>query len=281
MNQAFPRQEETDDDISIPDTRAQVGAREVQEALFAQSVKKAPGIDKLGCRALRLLWLWDDTRVVVLVRGCITSGYHPLCWKAAKGILLRKHYKPTYTVAKAYRIISLLSCLGKAVEKVAATWIACYCETSRVTHQGRFGCRHSRSTSEAVAKLVSPVEGAWERKPMVLTLLLNVKGAFDRVNKQRLLKRMIEVGIAGNIVRWVDSFLSDRRAMLVIDCRAGGTHDIQAGLPQGSPPSPVLLILSVSAMFPYLEERHPDNESLSFVDDMGLVLRCGDLNEGA
>jgi hypothetical protein len=37
---------------------------------------------------------------------------------------------------------------------------------------------------------------------------------------------MIEVGIAGNIVRWVDSFLSDRRAMLVIDGRAGKTHDI-------------------------------------------------------
>jgi hypothetical protein len=45
---------------------------------------------------------------------------------------------------------------------------------------------------------------------MVLTLLLDVKGAFDRVNKRQLLKRMIEVGIADNIVRWVDSFLSDR-----------------------------------------------------------------------
>lgn len=48
---------------------------------------------------------------------------------------------------------------------------------------------------------------------------------------------MIEVGIAGNIVRWVDSFLSDRRAVLVIDGRTGKTHDIQAGLPQGSPAS--------------------------------------------
>ena len=43
--------------------------------------------------------------------------------------------------------------------------------------------------------------------------------------------RMIEVGIAGNIVRWVDSFLSDRRAMLVIDGRTGETRSMQAGLP--------------------------------------------------
>jgi hypothetical protein len=115
---------------------------------------------------------------------------------------------------------------------------------------------------------------------MVLTLLLDIKGAFDRVNKRQLLKRMIEVGVAGNTVRWVDSFLSDRRATLFIDGRTGKTQDIQAGLLQGSPASPVLFILSISAMFPYLAEKHPEVESISFVDDMGLALRCGDLGNG-
>jgi hypothetical protein len=80
MRQAFPRQETTDDETSIPDTTARVGAREVQEALFAQSIKKVPGIDKLGLRALRLLWLWDTDRIVALVRGCIALGYHPRVW---------------------------------------------------------------------------------------------------------------------------------------------------------------------------------------------------------
>lgn len=280
MEQAFPRQESTNDETAIPDTTVGVGAREVQEALFAQSIKKAAGIDKLGFRALRLLWSWDSDRVVALVQGCISLGYHPRVWKTAKGILLRKQGKPTYAVAKAYRVISLLSCLGKIVEKVAATWIASYCETNGVFHKGQFGCRQGRSTSDAVAKLVTFVEDAWQRKQTVLTLLLDIKGAFDRVNKRQLLKRMVEVGIAGNIVRWVDSFLSDRRAMLVIDGRTGKTNDIQAGLPQGSPASPVLFILSISAMFPYLTERHPDVESISFVDDMGFALRCRELDDG-
>lgn len=103
------------------------------------------------------------------------------------------------------------------------------------------------------------VEGAWEGKKTGLALLLDVKGAFDRVNKQRLLQRMVEVGIAGNVIRWVGSFLSDRRAMLVIDGRMGETHGIQAGLPQGSPASPVLFILSI---------------------EIRLVLHCDDLEEG-
>ena len=99
LKQTFLRQETTDDETSIPNTTARFGAREVKDALFAQSVKKALGIDKLGFRALRLLWLWDEDRMVALVRGCITSGCHPRVWKTAKGILLRKQDKPTYAVA--------------------------------------------------------------------------------------------------------------------------------------------------------------------------------------
>jgi hypothetical protein len=72
-------------------------------------------------------------------------------WKIAKGVLLRKQDKPTYTIAKAYRVISLLSCLGKVVERVVATKIASYYEENGVFHQGQFGCRQGRGTSDAVA----------------------------------------------------------------------------------------------------------------------------------
>jgi len=70
-----------------------------------------------------------------------------------------------------------------------------------VFHRGQSGCRHGRSTSNAVAKLVTFVENAWEWRHIALTLLLDIKGAFGRVDKGQLLKRMIEVGIAGNLVR--------------------------------------------------------------------------------
>jgi hypothetical protein len=280
MAQAFPPQAMDNEDIQIPDTSAGVSAEQVREALFTQAVNKAPGIDGIGFKELRLLWRWAEDRVVALVQGCIRTGYHPCTWKTAKGILLRKQGKPTYSVAKAYRVISLLNCLGKVVERAVATWIASYCETNDIFHRGQFGCRRGRGTSDAVAKLVAKVENAWSQKRVALALLLDVKGAFDRVNKQKLLWRMIQVGIAGNIVRWVDSFLSDRRAMLVIDGRTGETRSIQAGLPQGSPISPILFILSVSEMFQWLEDRHPRLSAISFVDDVGLVTECHDLDDG-
>ena len=103
-------------------------------------------------------------------------------------------------------MISLLSCHGKVVETAVATWIASYCKTNEVFHRGQSGCRRGRGTSEAVAQLVLEVEGAWSNKRTALALLLDVKGAFDRVNTKQLLLRVIKVGIAGRIVRWIDSF---------------------------------------------------------------------------
>jgi hypothetical protein len=135
------------------------------------------------------------------------------------------------------------------VEKVVATWIASFCEENDFFHRGQFGCRRGRSTLDAVAQLFAKVENTWAKKCTALVLLLDVNGAFDRVDKRQLLKRMTQVGMAGNMIRWVDSFLSDRRAMLVINGQTGQTHAIQAGLRQESPVSPVLFILSISALF--------------------------------
>jgi hypothetical protein len=137
----------------------------------------------------------------------------------------------------------------KVVEKAIATWIASFCERKDIFHRGQFGYQRGRGTSDAVAQLVAKVERAWAAKRIAVALLLDVGGLFDRVDKTYLLKRMMQVSIANNIVRWVDSFLFNRRAILVIDGRTGDTRAIQVGLLQSLPMSPVLSILSVSALF--------------------------------
>jgi NACalpha-BTF3-like transcription factor len=53
--QAFPHQAMDNEDIQIRDTSAGVSTEQVREALFTQAVKKAPGIDRISFKALRLL----------------------------------------------------------------------------------------------------------------------------------------------------------------------------------------------------------------------------------
>jgi hypothetical protein len=47
--------------------------------------------------------------------------------------------------------------------------------------------------------------------------MLDVKGAFNYINRKRLLELLKELKLPGNILAWVASFLTNRQACLVVD----------------------------------------------------------------
>jgi hypothetical protein len=156
---------------------------DIREALFDQSVKKTPGLDRLGFNAIQLLWDWDSRRIITIVKTTFRLGVHPRVWKEVRGVVIPKPNKPDYGVPKAYREITLLNCLGKIVEKVAANAIAEQCERRKLLHNGQFGCRKRRSAIDVVGRLMKRVEKAWTRGNTAAVLLMDVKGAFPHVAK--------------------------------------------------------------------------------------------------
>jgi len=75
-----------------------------------------------------LLWDWDSQKIINIVKASFRLRIHPQPWKEAKGVVILTPNKPAYGVAKACRVNTLLNCLGKVVEKVAANAIAEKCE---------------------------------------------------------------------------------------------------------------------------------------------------------
>ena len=71
-------------------THGLITEQSVERALFSQSVKKAPGPDKLSFGAIRLLWKWDNTRIVGLMKAAVRTGHHPAIWKLASVVVIRK-----------------------------------------------------------------------------------------------------------------------------------------------------------------------------------------------
>jgi hypothetical protein len=59
-----------------------------------------------------------------LFQALFQAGYHPVCWRQATIVILKKAGKPDYSVPKEYGPISLLNCLGKISEKIMATRLA-------------------------------------------------------------------------------------------------------------------------------------------------------------
>jgi hypothetical protein len=129
-------------------------------------------------------------------------------------VVILKPNKSDYWVAKAYRVITLLNCMGKVVEKVAANTIGEECKRKRLLHDRQFGFRKRRSAVDAVGRLMKTVEEVWERGNTAAVLLMDVKGAFPHVAKGNLIKRMEDMGFEVDLVRWVESFMEERKVII-------------------------------------------------------------------
>lgn len=84
--------------------------------------------------------------------------------KKARGILLEKGGKRDFGLLRSYRVIRLLNCMGKIVEKVVAEQLSHYCENYSKLHSVQMGGRKERSAIDAVAALVHTVQERWEEK---------------------------------------------------------------------------------------------------------------------
>ncbi|KAL1582126.1 hypothetical protein WHR41_09392 [Cladosporium halotolerans] len=200
------------------------------------------------------------------VQTSLDTGVIPQQWKVAKIIPLKKPNKDDYTLAKAWRPISLLSTLGKLLEAVVAERVSFAVETYGLLPANHFGAREQRSAEQALLLLQESIYTAWRNKRVVSLVSFDVKGAYNGVYKDRLLQRLQARGIPSDLVNRIDAFCSTRTATIVVN---GQTSDVraleQAGLPQGSPLSPILLLFFNADL---VQQRIDQNGgAIAFVDD--------------
>jgi hypothetical protein len=72
---------------------------------------------------------------------------------------------------------------------------------------------------------------AWSEKKVASTLFMDVKSAFNNVDKKLLRKRIGELGVEADLIRSTMSFISDRRVKLVLDGEVGKPNTVDIGVP--------------------------------------------------
>jgi hypothetical protein len=182
-------------------------------------------------------------RVMQLFHTSLSEGQLPDQWRSAKIIPLKKPDKDDYRIAKAWRPISLLSTLGKILEAVVADRISYAVEQFGIPPTNHFGARKRRSAEQALLLFQEQVYKAWRNRKVVSLVSFDVKGAYNGVFKDRLLQRLEARGIPKRLGKWVDAFCSNRFATILANGYCSERRRLpQAGLPQGSPLSPVLFL---------------------------------------
>jgi hypothetical protein len=245
---------------------------EVKKAILSSHPRKAPGPDGIPFLIIHKAYDICPLHFNELYRKLATHGYHPVSWRESITAVIRKQGKPDYSNPKAYRPVALLNCLGKVLEKIFATRLSFLAELEDLLHPSQIGGRKQRSAIDAVMSLVHDIDLSKRNKTVTSALLMDVKGAFDNVSKDRLLHTMFSLGLPPSLLSWTNHFMTYRKTSLAFDGNREPLLPVQTGIPQGSPISPILFLIYLRPLFDELNARYPFAQCPSYIDDVAIVV---------
>lgn len=197
-----------------------------------------------------------------LFQRSFNSGCFPNLWKFSNLIPIYKSGDKS-DIAN-YRGISIISAIPKLFESILTDEIFWTFKRYIIPEQTGFYRDRSAATNLAVYQnyLVSSIEAGFQ----VDSIYTDLSKAFDSVHQPLLLKKLSEMGIQGNYLKWVKSYLTDRRQRVEICGSLSGEVLVTSGVPQGSHIGPILFSLFVNDVASCFES----SRFLLYADDLKI-----------
>ena len=106
---------------------------------------------------------------------------------------------------------------------------------------------------------------------MASILSLDVAGAFNNVSHERLIHNLRTRKISAKLVNWVNSFLKNRQLFLTFDGRTSAIRQVNAGILQGSPVSPILFLFFNAKLVKECEKLEIKTFPVKFVNNVNIL----------
>ncbi|KAJ3455314.1 hypothetical protein MRS44_013914 [Fusarium solani] len=251
----------------------------LEEAQYAtlHTGNTSPGTDNITVKLLEAVWHIIGTHVRRLFQACLTIGHHPEPFREAEVVMIAKPGRRDLTKPRAWRPISLLSCLGKGLERLIARRLAWAAIHYQVLHPQQAGALPKRSATDLVTALIHDIEEAFARNKVATLVTMDIQGAFDTVMRNRLVLRLREQGWPDHLARWAGSFMGGRSARVRYQDTVTASSPLQCGLPQGSPVSPILFLLYTE---PIYRLSNPQSR-FGYADDTAILVTGDTVDETA
>ena len=223
-----------------------------------------PGEDMISAKFFKGL---EDHSLMLLLQiynSFWILGDVPTDWKTSIILPIHKPGKPK-NLASSYRPIALTSVMGKICERMIADRIMLHLLSKDLIHKDHFGFLPFRDSHSALTVLHSDIQQAKKAKEYVLGISLDIQAAYDSVYIDGLILKCATLGIRGRILKWIHSFLTDRKLKVLWRKCYSTTFPLYKGVPQGAVLSPVLYTIF---MHDFFETLTNDVRCIVYADDI-------------
>ena len=193
---------------------------------------KAHGYDDISVKMLKLCAPSICKPLTLLFENCVRSGEFPNVWKRSN--IVPVHKKGDKQLIKNYRPVSLLPICRKLMEKLMFNSIFNFIDTRNMLSVHQSGFRPGDSCVHQLISILHEIYSAFDANPSleVRGVFLDISKAFGRVWHKGLLYKLKCMGINENLLKLVESFLSNRYQRVVLSGQASSWAEITAGVPK-------------------------------------------------
>ena len=148
--------------------------------------------------------------------------------------------------------MSNLNYISKLLERVVAGQLNCYLQQNGpfttqdnlLVNPFQSAYKTGHSTESALLKIKSDIQLSLSKGHSSALTLLDLSAALDTIDHALLLGRLsLEYGLSGSVLKWVTSYLTNRRESVKIHDTLSSERQLLYGVPQGSVLGPVLFTL--------------------------------------
>ena len=221
---------------------------------------KATGPDHIPGRVLKECSAELASPLCRLFRLCFSQGVFPSQWKTASVIPI--HKRESKADPSKYRPISLLCIISKVMESVVNKQLQKHLFQNNLISNRQFGFRPGHSTADLLTILSQNWNNTLDKGEEVCVVVMDIKGAFDKVWHNGLQAKLKLKGVSGMLLRWLQSYLSERSMTVALSGQTSKASTINASVPQGSILGPLLFSIFIDDLVDECE-----NDLFLYADD--------------